>query len=127
MIDGEGALDLLEAFERGHGARFCGIRPNRGTVTLTRREQSAPSRIDVEGGGARVPFLASEMLVMRCERSREAAVAVMATRRRGEPRAAALAAVVSAIASRPPAVDHAGGDSAPAPAFARRNCESANA
>lgn len=45
VFDEEGALDRLEAFAALNGARFHGLEPNAGTLTLTRRPETAPETI----------------------------------------------------------------------------------
>lgn len=48
VFDEEGALDRLEAFASLNGARFHGLEPNAGTITLDRRAAPAPEAITVE-------------------------------------------------------------------------------
>ncbi|MFT3973614.1 MAG: dihydroorotase [Amaricoccus sp.] len=45
VFDEEGALDRLEAFASLNGARFHGLAPNTGTVTLHRRPETAPDTV----------------------------------------------------------------------------------
>lgn len=45
VFDEEGALDRLEAFASLNGARFHGLAPNAGTVTLDRKPETAPETI----------------------------------------------------------------------------------
>lgn len=45
VFDEEGALDRFEAFASLNGARFHGLAPNTGTVTLNRRGETAPETI----------------------------------------------------------------------------------
>jgi dihydroorotase len=45
VFDEEGALDRFEAFASLNGARFHGLAPNAGTVTLDRRPEAAPDTI----------------------------------------------------------------------------------
>lgn len=61
VFEEEGALDHLEAFASEHGARFYGLAPNAGRITLTRANWRVPDEIEV-GGEAVVPFLAGETL-----------------------------------------------------------------
>ncbi len=62
VFDEEGALDRLEGFASGHGARFYGMPLNEGTVTLTRADQPVPDRI-----GDLTPFHAGTSLGWRLE------------------------------------------------------------
>jgi dihydroorotase len=54
-------LDRLEAFASVNGARFYGLPPNEGTVTLQKAEQQVQQRIEVDGIEL-VPFHAGETL-----------------------------------------------------------------
>jgi dihydroorotase len=63
VFDEEGALDRFEAFASLNGARFHGLEPNAGTVTLVRRPAQAMAAIAVEGdevvvfeGGKTLPW-----------------------------------------------------------------------
>jgi len=56
-----GALDKLEAFAAAHGARFYGLPPNRGTVTLVREEWRVPQTIAF-GEERLVPLRAGETM-----------------------------------------------------------------
>jgi dihydroorotase len=55
------ALDKLEGFASLFGARFYGLPPNEGTVTLARREWTVPQRLRF-GAGELVPLRAGEKL-----------------------------------------------------------------
>ncbi len=48
VFDEEGALDRFEAFASLNGARFHGLEPNAGTVTLERRESRIAEAVAVE-------------------------------------------------------------------------------
>lgn len=48
VFDEENALDRLEAFASLNGARFHGIAPNEGTITLVRKPASAMAALPVE-------------------------------------------------------------------------------
>jgi dihydroorotase len=56
-----GALDRLEGFASVFGARFYGLPPNAGTVTLARREWTVPQRLSF-GDQELVPLRAGEKL-----------------------------------------------------------------
>ena len=63
VFDEEGALDRLEAFASLNGARFHGLEPNPGTITLVRKPASAIRAVAVEDeevvvfqGGERMPW-----------------------------------------------------------------------
>jgi dihydroorotase len=60
----EGALDRFEAFASLNGARFYGLEPNPGTVTLERAEVEVPERLQ-QGGIELVPFHAGQTLRWR--------------------------------------------------------------
>lgn len=60
VFEEEGALDRFEGFASEHGARFYGLPPNEGTVTLVRDGVEVPERI-----GEVVPFHAGERLAWR--------------------------------------------------------------
>jgi len=60
VFDEEGALDRFEGFASEHGARFYGLPPNAGTVTLERKPQQVPDEV-----AGLVPFLAGETLPWR--------------------------------------------------------------
>jgi len=62
VFDEEGALDRFEAFASVHGARFYGLAPNRGTITLERREQPIMAAIEVDDTEV-VVFRGGEMLL----------------------------------------------------------------
>ena len=55
------ALEKLEAFASLNGARFYGLPPNRGTITLEERETAVPDAIRY-GADELVPFRAGERL-----------------------------------------------------------------
>ena len=57
VFDEEGALDRFEAFASLNGARFHGLPPNEGTVTLEREPAAVPEDVELPGGGAIHPFL----------------------------------------------------------------------
>jgi dihydroorotase len=48
VFDEEGALDRFEAFASLNGARFHGLEPNAGTVTLERRESRIAEVVAVD-------------------------------------------------------------------------------
>ncbi|MBX3529576.1 MAG: dihydroorotase [Rhizobiaceae bacterium] len=63
VFDEEGALDRFEAFASLNGARFHGLEPNAGTVTLVRKPSQAMAAVAVEGdevvvfeGGKTLPW-----------------------------------------------------------------------
>lgn len=60
VFEEEGAIDRFEGFASDHGARFYGLPPNEGTVTLVRDETDVPARV-----AGVVPFHAGERLVWR--------------------------------------------------------------
>ena len=60
VFDEEGALDRLEGFAADQGARFYGLPPGEGTVTLERGETRVPERV-----AGLVPFHAGEALAWR--------------------------------------------------------------
>jgi dihydroorotase len=64
VFEAEGALDLFEGFASEHGARFYGLPPNEGTVTLERSVVEVPGEI-AAGGTQVVPFHAGEALGWR--------------------------------------------------------------
>lgn len=64
VFDQEGALDRLEGFASEHGARFYGLPPNAGTVTLERVDQAVPAVLGA-GATAVVPFHAGETIGWR--------------------------------------------------------------
>jgi dihydroorotase len=55
------ALDRLEGFAATHGAAFYGLAPNRGTITLVRKEWTVPETLPF-GGETLVPLRAGESL-----------------------------------------------------------------
>ncbi len=61
VFDEEGALDKFEAFASLNGPAFYGLPVNEGTITLNKKPQSVPDRIDANGM-AIVPFHAGETL-----------------------------------------------------------------
>ena len=68
VFDEEGALDRIEAFASVNGAKFYGLEPNRGTITLERREQPVMAAVTVEDtdvvvfrGGERLPWSVGKM------------------------------------------------------------------
>ncbi len=64
-FDEAGALDLLPTFLAGHGARFYGLEPATGTVTLVRERWEGPVCAPVEGQEPVIPFRAGEPLCWR--------------------------------------------------------------
>jgi dihydroorotase len=63
VFDEEGALDRFEAFASLNGARFYGLPPNPGTITLVRRPASLPAAVAVDDdevvvfrGGTNLPW-----------------------------------------------------------------------
>ena len=64
VFDEEGAIDRFEAFTSENGARFYGLPPNEGTVTLERAEHRVPDRIGDDTLSV-VPFHAGETLGWR--------------------------------------------------------------
>ena len=60
VFDEEGALDRFEGFASDHGARFYGLPPNEGSVTLARETVDVPEEI-----GGVIPFQAGERLGWR--------------------------------------------------------------
>ena len=64
VFDQEGALDRLEGFASEHGARFYGLPPNAGTVTLERVDRAVPAVLGA-GATAVVPFHAGETIGWR--------------------------------------------------------------
>ena len=66
VFDEENALDKFEAFAALNGARFHGLPPNEGQVTLSRLSIAVPARIgDTEPQV--VPYRAGMTLAWRCE------------------------------------------------------------
>src|SRR6202007_68612 len=68
VFDEEGALDRFEAFASVNGARFYGLAPNRGTITLERRESPIMAAVAVEDtevvvfqGGETLPWSVGEV------------------------------------------------------------------
>ena len=68
VFDEEGALDRFEAFASVNGAKFYGLEPNRGTITLERRESPVMAAIAVEDtevvvfqGGQMLPWSVGEV------------------------------------------------------------------
>ena len=57
VFDEEGALDRFEAFASLNGARFYGLPPNEGTVTLRRAPTEVPEDVPLPGGATIHPFL----------------------------------------------------------------------
>ena len=49
VFDEENALDKFETFASLNGARFYGLEPNTGTVTLERRTGKMPDAVAVDG------------------------------------------------------------------------------
>jgi dihydroorotase len=49
VFDEEDALDRFEAFASLNGARFYGLKPNTGTITLKRQPSSTPATVAVDG------------------------------------------------------------------------------
>jgi len=64
VFEEEGALDRFEGFASEHGARFYGLPPNEGSVTLERLPTEVPDRLPAAGTSV-VPFLAGETLSWR--------------------------------------------------------------
>jgi len=69
VFDEEGALDRFESFASVNGARFYGLAPNRGTITLERREQPVMAAVAVEDtevvvfqGGGTLPWSVGDVL-----------------------------------------------------------------
>ena len=60
VFEEEGAIDRFEGFASEYGARFYGLPPNAGTVTLVREAWHVPARV-----GRVVPFHAGEGLQWR--------------------------------------------------------------
>src|SRR3954452_15016743 len=56
-----GALERLEGFAREFGARFYGLLPNEGTVTLARKDWTVPQRLKF-GDADLIPLRAGETL-----------------------------------------------------------------
>ncbi len=61
VFDAENALDKLEGFASEHGPRFYGLPLNDGTITLERRAQRVPDRLQIAGDWI-VPFHAGDEL-----------------------------------------------------------------
>ena len=68
VFDEEGALDRFEAFASENGARFYGLAPNAGTITLVRRPASLPAAVAVDDdevvvfrGGTDLPWSIEEV------------------------------------------------------------------
>ena len=61
VFDEEGALDRFEAFASLNGARFHGLAPNEGTVTLQRKPSYALGSVPVDGDEV-VVFQGGQML-----------------------------------------------------------------
>jgi dihydroorotase len=61
VFEEEDALDKLEGFASGHGARFYGLPLNEGTVTLERTENDVPDRLGL-GEIDLIPFHAGQTL-----------------------------------------------------------------
>ena len=61
VFDEEGTLDRLEAFTSENGPRFYGLPLNEGFVTLERKQNRVPERIELVGSSI-VPFHAGEVL-----------------------------------------------------------------
>jgi dihydroorotase len=68
VFDEEGALDRFEAFVSLNGARFYGLSPNTGTITLQRRPGNAPQAVSVGDdevivfrGGETLPWSIAEV------------------------------------------------------------------
>jgi len=61
VFEEEDALDKLEGFASGHGARFYGLPLNEGTVTLERTENDIPDRLGL-GDIDLIPFHAGQTL-----------------------------------------------------------------
>jgi len=65
VFDEENALDRFEAFASMNGARFYGLSPNEGTVTLCRAPCEVPQDIALPGGATVHPFLGGSTLTWR--------------------------------------------------------------
>ncbi len=50
LFEQAGALDRLEGFVAGHGARFYRLPPNRGQLTLVRQPPDFPAKIETDEG-----------------------------------------------------------------------------
>ena len=61
VFEEEDALDKLEGFASGHGARFYGLPLNEGTITLERTENDVPDRLGL-GEIDLIPFHAGQTL-----------------------------------------------------------------
>src|ERR1700735_3181641 len=68
VFDEEGALDRFETFASVNGAKFYGLEPNRGTITLERRESPVMAAVAVEDtevvvfqGGQTLPWSVGEV------------------------------------------------------------------
>jgi dihydroorotase len=68
VFDEEGALDRFEAFASLNGARFYGLAPNAGTITLVRRPARLPEAVPVDDdevvvfrGGTELPWSIEEV------------------------------------------------------------------
>lgn len=62
VFDEAGALERLEGFLSEHGARFYGVPPNEGTITLERTPWTPPERVEVAGQEGVHTFLGGEAL-----------------------------------------------------------------
>jgi dihydroorotase len=67
VFDEEGALDRLEAFTSLNGARFHGLAPNEGTITLRRKPSFALGAVSVDGDEVAV-FQGGQMLPWSIDR-----------------------------------------------------------
>jgi dihydroorotase len=66
VFEDAGALDKLEGFASVHGARFYGLPPNDGTVTLARTDWTVPAAYPF-GDDVVVPLRAGEAMRWRVE------------------------------------------------------------
>ncbi len=67
FFDKAGCMERLEGFTSEFGAKFYGLKPNDGFITLERREHEVPAMIygAFESGISIVPFKAGEKLDWR--------------------------------------------------------------
>ena len=66
VFDEEGALDRLEGFASLNGAKFYGLEPNRGTITLDGGEQPVMAAVAVDDDRGRgVPGRRKPAMVAR--------------------------------------------------------------
>jgi dihydroorotase len=65
VFDQKGKLPMLEPFMSENGAKFYGLKPNEGTITLERSEWTIPAAYSVGGGEVVVPFMAGQKLAWK--------------------------------------------------------------